>query len=274
MEDASAMQIEFTENSVCDDAHGILFSYDKQGLRPVEEEASGMSSLAQGWRDQPRGPDIAYSNNDMTVTRTNSSGWGTCLWANELESGRYIFNLKIDNDGGSDYLYIGLIEYSDSPGLSDVINRASDVTWKRVGNFHDRGGESSIENGRYGTGDELSIDIDMDSQTMVLSKNGSEVKTHNFSMAKAYFGACFGGDNQNVTILSVNTPGGTSTGLSNKKLLAMSDKVFYHFPINVGYLTRNKLRWEKTKGSSVVYSEDLRTLTRSEGDEGIRAFKT
>jgi len=91
------------------------------------------------------------------------------------------------------------------------------------------------------------------------------------------FAACFGGDNQHITILSVKTPGGSSVELASKKVLAKSDKVFYHFPINVGYLSRNRLLWDESKSASVDLSEDSRTAIHKgdEGSEGdIRVFKT
>jgi len=46
----------------------------------------------------------------MSITRTNSSGWGTAIWSEAYSSGKIRINFKIDNDGRSDYLYIGIFK--------------------------------------------------------------------------------------------------------------------------------------------------------------------
>ena len=138
--DASELEIEFTENSACDDQHAVLFSYDKQGLRPVEDDTNGSRSCAGMWQEEPKGPDISISNGGMSVTRTNSSSWGNVVYDQELTTGRYIFNLRIDNHGqGSDYLYIGICS-AEGFGFSDCRNSGMpNVTWKRNGEFHQHG---------------------------------------------------------------------------------------------------------------------------------------
>jgi hypothetical protein len=239
---ASSLQIEFTDNSAISERDAILFTYDKAGTELVED-LNGASSFTsdQGWAENPKGPDIAFSNGNRSVTRTNSSGWGCALWHETFTTGKYKISIKIDNDGGSDYLYIGLLRASENYPLSDVINSDNShgvMTWKRTGEFHTSGrGSNSVGNARYSSNDEIHFTIDMDERTMLCNRNGEDVYTFEGIYEECIFACCFGGSNQHFTVTNVEVMGGGSTNVAKKKVSVNSDKVYYHFPVNAGYFS-------------------------------------
>jgi hypothetical protein len=62
--------------------------------------------------------------------------------------------------------------------------------------------------------------------------------------------------------------------VAKKKVNIQSDKVFYHFPVNSGYFSRNSLGWRKEKDEWLVVSTDLRRIRRNEGKEGVSVHLT
>lgn len=76
---ASILNIEFDSESRADRRDNVYFSYDEEGLVPVENTLSTSSTNSSKWNSSIKGPDIVLSNEDTTITRTNSNGWGSCL---------------------------------------------------------------------------------------------------------------------------------------------------------------------------------------------------
>jgi len=69
------------------------------------------------WSNSPTGPDIVLSNDDRTVTRTSSGGWGNAVWNQTLSKCKIKITFKIE-DAQSSCLYIGIIAANDSPDLT------------------------------------------------------------------------------------------------------------------------------------------------------------
>lgn len=266
---ASYLEIEFDEKSKLDSMDSLYFSYDKSGSMSVEEPY-GYSATEVSWAADPRGPDIALSNNNMSVTRTNSSGWGCALWSESYSSGKIKINFKIENDGRSDYLYIGIFKADGQYRLSDVINSdcSHDLwSWKTTGEFHKRGQKVSNPDARYRSNDTIAMSIDMDERTITFIKNGNDMHTFTDIAEEVIPVICFGGSNQHVTIISVEILSGMSSKLSKKKLTVNSDRVFFHFPINLGFMCVKNHRWRKPNviPDAITFSADFRKVKRSEG---------
>jgi hypothetical protein len=104
---ASSLNIDFSEETKLADKDFLLFSYDKAGENIANTAGVGQESKNAGWQENPKGPDIAFSNELRTVTRTNSSSWGCAVWEEAYSSGKVHITFHLDADGGSDYLYIG-----------------------------------------------------------------------------------------------------------------------------------------------------------------------
>jgi hypothetical protein len=92
-----------------------------------------------------KGPDIAISNGGLTVTRTDSSGWGTAIFAEPMSACKAKITFNIDNHGDTDYLYIGFMDAAGKGALSNALNASFDHplwTWKRNGEFHSKSGNT------------------------------------------------------------------------------------------------------------------------------------
>jgi hypothetical protein len=176
---------------------------------------------------------------------------------------------------------MGLLKAAERYPLNDVINGDNAhgcYTWKRIGEFHYTGKESrTVGNARYGTGDTISFDIDMDARTMVCNKNGEDLYTYEEIPEEAMFTICFGGSDQHITITDVEV-GGTSqegsTQVSGKRLVAKGDTVYYHFPVNAGYFYRNSLRWLRDNTDKVEISPDTLVLKKTTDDNTVQVQTT
>jgi len=256
-----------------DPRDAIYFTYDRAGERAVEDiGGSTYFNSDAGWADEPKGPDIAFSNGHRSVTRTNSSGWGCAIWSEPFVSGKFKIDFKIDNDGGSDYLYIGVLKVADNYPLSDVINSDNShgvFTYKRTGEFHRPGSNQTVNDGRYGSGDEISFTIDMDAKTMLCAKNNNDLHTFEGLFDECRFAICFGGSNQHVTITKFEVMGAGSTNVSKKKVNVQSDKVFYHFPVNAGFFSRNTNSFKKEREENFLFSSDCRRMRTKEPLESV-----
>ena len=269
---ANYLEIEFDEKSALDPQDAFYFSYDMAGKEPVEAEV-GMASTEAGWANDPKGPDITFSNSNKSVTRTNSSGWGCAVWSESYSHGKVKITFHIDNDGGSEYLYIGVFKADTSYSLSDVTNSENSRelwTWKTVGEFHRHGESVKNSEGRYRTGDDVSFLLDMDEHTVAFAKNGVDLHTFPNLAAEVIPCICFGGSNQHVTVSSVEVLGASTAKLSKKKVVVNGDIVYYHFPINSGYLAQRNRLWRLPQGKpkQITYSGNGIKLKRTAGLEG------
>jgi hypothetical protein len=264
MKGASFLEIEFDEKSKLDIQDAILFTYDEQGAQLVETGTD--ASLTDAcWSNDSKGPDIVYLNNNRSVTRTNSSGWGCALWSETYSQGRIKINFLIDNDGRSDYLYIGVLKADGSYRLNEVINsdNTHDLwTWKTTGEFHKRGEKTPVTDAKYRTGDIVTLLINMEDRCLTCIKNNAELHTFHNIAEEVIPIICFGGSNQHVTVASVESYIASFSKLSKKKLIVNRDLVYFHFPINYGYLVMPMHAWKKPANISpnLAFSQDQRKV--------------
>jgi len=261
---ASFLEIEFDERSKLDNQDAILFTYDKAGLQPIET-GTDVALTDAAWANDPRGPDIQFSNNNRAVTRTNSSGWGCAVWSESYSQGKIKITFHIDNDGRSDYLYIGIFKADGNYRLNEVINsdNSHDLwTWKTTGEFHRRGEKVTNSESKYRSGDSIALMINMEERSITFIKNEIELHTFNDIADEVIPVVCFGGSNQNLTVTSVESYIASFSKLSKKKFTIDGDQVFYHFPINCGYLLTHMHAWKRPSNLSgnIYFSQDQRKV--------------
>jgi hypothetical protein len=273
---ATVLDIEFDDITKLVDGHSVYFSYDAPGKVPIETGSAKKISNAR-WCADPKGPDIVLSNENLTVTRTNSSSWGTVLWTESYTTGIIKITFQVDNDGGSEYWYLGLVETTDNYPLSSYIG--SDCpnriwSWKTNGDFH-RNGEVMSRSSEFGyrTGDSISLLINMDEKKVTFFKNERELHTFENIADSVRPALCFGGSNQFMTVKSVEILGGVSgpsTGFK-KKVKIQGDSIYCHYPINSGYLT--VYEWDSDKVAGVT-NPNKRSIQRTQAEGEPISVKT
>jgi hypothetical protein len=221
-----------------------------------------------GWDNGVKGPDIVISNEGATVTRSSSSSWGCAQWSESYSSGIIKISFHIDNDGGSDYLYIGVANVADYPSLSSCIN--SDLgkdlwVWKRTGEVHKKGSNSSQKS--FKTGDTISIQLDMNSKEISFIKDDQEFYKFSSLSDEVRPIICFGGSNQLVTIVSVEKSGGNAE-ISKRSLKIPGDCVYCAFPVNIG-VTKDH-RWKANISNSSCDAMS-KVLTKIVGEKSIHS---
>lgn len=142
----------------------------------------------------------------MTITRTDSSGWGNALLSESFNSGVIRITFFIENDGDSSYLYIGVVATAEEYPMDSAIG--SDCShklwsWKRSGEFHTNGEQSSRSEGNFGTGDTVILEINLDAKIMTCIKNDAPVYTFNNIEGDVRPVVSIGGENQLIVIKSV-----------------------------------------------------------------------
>ena len=264
---ASFISIEFDEKSVLDPRDEILFSYDQSLQRICQSNSKSMGSVTGvGWDNITKGPDISITNEGLIVTRTNSSSWGGAQWTESYSTGITRIAFHIDNDGSSDYLYIGFAEVSDFPTLNSCINAdlAKNLwTWKRSGEAHRKG--SNVPTRNYKTGDTICFLLDMNKKELSFIIDDQEV--HKFT------GLCeevrpiisFGGTGQVVSLLSVEKSGGASE-INKRSLKIPGDTIYCSFPVNIG-ATKNHL-W-KTNIAVASCDAQSKVITKLQPEKSI-----
>ena len=232
---ASFMSIDFDEQSKMDPRDEIVFSYDTgMKMKCLSADSNITAAAGIGWDNGTKGPDISINNNNLTITRTNSSGWGSGQWIESYSTSQVKITFHIDNDGGSDYLYIGVANTADFPALNVCINSdaGKDLwAWKRNGECHKRGSNSTQKS--YKTGDTISMQIDMNTKEISFIKDDMEVHKFTGLSAEVRPIICFGGSSQVVTVLSVEKSGADAP-INKRHLKIPGDSVYASFPVNIG----------------------------------------
>lgn len=75
---------------------------------------------------------------------------------------------------------------------------------------------------------------------------------------------CLYGNNAGVTVTKIESSG--AGNLSGKTVKIKGDRVFYHFPINAGYMVRNSNTWKKDEADWVVIGNNS-TRVKRKGDK-------
>lgn len=138
---AQSLKVNFQEETKLPKGNTVFLSNDPDGRDPVETRQV-VKSLNVIWADSPIGPDINRSDNNLRVTRTDSSNWGNVLMSQSFNKGIVRVTYFIENDGDSSYLYIGVFATANEYPMSTCIG--SDCghkvwSWKKTGEFHRNG---------------------------------------------------------------------------------------------------------------------------------------
>ncbi|CAG9317539.1 unnamed protein product [Blepharisma stoltei] len=259
---ASSLTLDFDPQTKVLPYDDIYLSYDEAGLKNAQDFTSIRQLKDAKWANDPKGPDISFSNNNMTVTRTNSSGWGCALWNETYSSKVTTIKFYIDNSGDSTYLYIGVFKAGEEYSLSTYIGTDSPTpvwSWKISGEFCKKG---SSQDGQpsYTTGDLVGMQIDMNSKVLTFFKNDVEVYKFTDIADAVVPVICFGGSNQLVTIRSVEQVSSAgNASMSDKKIEVAGSSVYLWFPINKGFTSR--YFWEGNTNS--VKSADELTISKT-----------
>eukprot|EP00753_Platysulcus_tardus_P014670 PLAT4426.7.p1 GENE.PLAT4426.7~~PLAT4426.7.p1 ORF type:complete len:3261 (+),score=1880.09 PLAT4426.7:1097-9784(+) len=159
------------------------------------------------WDEDHLGPDIALSNDNFTVTRTNSSSYGVQRGDRWLTgSDTLSVEFTVDSHDGSSYLYIGLI----SPDFDNyATNLARNHAWSyECDGCNYSNGSSNSSTSRYGTGDVIRMDVDMSAREVIWYKNGEQKVQFDGLPDSVTVAASFGGSNQFVTMETLGASGG------------------------------------------------------------------
>lgn len=154
------------------------------------------------WNPTKLGPDIALSNDNLTVTRTDSSGWGCQVTEQCMTSGAHYYEFTIDRNG-STCLLLGVAD-QDFTNLTSKSSGANVYALQSDGDMYFHGtGKGQIH--KYEQGDKLGVLINVEERYMVYFKNGQKQTKENLgpfpdTATELYLQACFGGSNQHISI--------------------------------------------------------------------------
>lgn len=264
---ASCITVEFDEQSKFDPRDEILFAYDEKMADKCALLADSLESSSKtGWTSENKRADISLTNENLTVTRTDSSGWGCAKWAESYSKSQVRINFHIDSDGSSDYLYIGVANISDLPDFSSCLNSdmGKDIwTWKKSGEFHKKGSNSSGTG--FATGDTISILIDMNLKEITFLKDNTEVHKFTSLCEEVIPIICFGGSNQVVTVLSVEKSGADAP-IHKRKLNIKGEAFYAAFPVNIGAIKEHL--WEMSLPAASTDVEN-RIITKLQSEKSI-----
>ena len=260
---ANVIDVVLTPESETRPQDCILFSLDPACTQPIVPKAQlALSNIS--WNQSIKGPDILITNEGKTVTRTNSSAWGNAIFDQVFRDGRARIKIKINNDGGSTCLYIGVVEEKETYNLTGCVSKDyPDKSWvyHLSGDVQKRG--YSVGAPKYATNDELTIELDFDEHNVTFFKNDQQVYQFDDLDVPVTGIACFGGSNQVISIISIESEAGFSAGHT---FTVPGETFYYHFPVHIGYLDMISNKWNKVSNSSLTYSRNGKTVIRSAGD--------
>ena len=258
VEGASSIALDFSQDSKAEKSHTVFFSKHSEIPDNVLSEASAIDVKSK-W--EHKGPDIEFSNDGFRVTRTSSNGWGAALIGVKLVSGCTSFTYFIENDGGSDYLYLGFVEADDFSGvdMSNCFN--SDLgkpiwTWKKNGDMHRH--LSNLNVSSFGTGDTIKLTVNFEINSIICYKNNTEVYAFKEIGKSLIPLISFGGSNQFVQLKSIESV--NESTIESRKVILPGESTFVWFPVNAGYF--NTYRWDHSTDSKCSVSEDHFVLTK------------
>ena len=171
-------------------------------LGPMLANLQGLGAKSKGiqwnWSVERQGPDILLSNENLTITRTNSAGWGSQKSEQSITSGVHYVEFNIDRNNNS-CLLIGIT----ASNTVDYTNKCSIAnTWCYQADGNSYANSSSVENmGVYTQGDRIGLLINMEEHTLTYFKNGTMNHDPFPNIApEVQLIICFGGSDQFVTI--------------------------------------------------------------------------
>jgi len=249
-----SLEVQLDEESCVEQEDSAYFAYDEEGKQQILMKAGSASSNAK-WASEPRGPDIAFEDSNLSVTRTNSNDWGCAVWDTSYSSGKIKITFHVKNDGDSSYWYLGVMNAKENHDLSKYMGTDSPHevwSWKRSGEFHRKGFQD--DGVGFSSGDTIAMLIDCDNRELTFFKESQEVYKFTNIAEQVIPGICFGGSNQVMTVKSVEVLSGAGNDIfSSRKLRVTGDKVYIWAPVNVG-VTR-----------SYLWTSEFHTCSKSQG---------
>lgn len=249
---ADSLEVIFDSNSAFEEGDEIFFSKDSEGKIPIS--AFSNSNKLVTWSDSIKGPDIQLSNSQLTITRTNSSGWGISQSTEVFIGVSLTITISIDSSDVGTYWYIGLVDPTDTINYSS--NMANDSgfrlwTWKRSGDFY-RSGEQVAKGADFGfgKGDIVQVVVNCPESSVTFVKNGEIMHSFTGISEKTSLAMSFGGSNQVATIMSASAENKSMAPLKKRKVKITGDNMYFHFPINQGIYS--SFAWESTNDSQVT----------------------
>jgi len=172
-------------------------------LGPMLANLQGLGAKSKGiqwnWSVERQGPDTLLSNENLTITRTNSSGWGSQKSEQSITSGVHYVEFNIDRNSSS-CLLVGIT----ASNTVDYTNKCSIAnTWCYQADGDSYANSSSCGNmGAYTQGDRIGLLINMEEHTLTYFKNGTKTNHDPFPniAPEVQLIICFGGSDQFVTI--------------------------------------------------------------------------
>ncbi|CAG9335133.1 unnamed protein product [Blepharisma stoltei] len=264
---ASLISIVFDSNSSLDPRDTAVFSYDEDGKKLVEEKKIEAISDAR-WRKEPCGRKVAFSEGTSKVTKVKRSGWGNAIWSEDYSDGIVNIKFKIESDGNSEYLYIGVYRTEKDAqdyDLNEYIGCECPHdawSWKRTGEFHKKGWSKDGFEG-FKKGDEITMLIDMDLRELTFFNGTLEIFKFTGIASSVTPVVCFGSLNQAITVLSVKRMA-ESKPLSERNLDIIGDSVYFWFPV---HKTANiKHAWDSNQNGAALNANKA-TITKSTNDK-------
>lgn len=269
IEGASSLRFEFDPLSKAIPKDDIYISYDEAGLKSARVASSARTLTSAKWTDNPKGPDVNLSNNNMTATRVSSSGWGNAIWNETYTSNITTIKFYIDSTGDSNYLYIGVYKADESYGVNNYIGTDSPTpawAWKVNGEFSKKG--ASHEGQGFAQGDTIAMQIDMNKHELTFFKNNTEVYKFDDLPASVIPAISFGGDNQVVSIRGVEQSSSLGTSDTFDNLEVKGSSAYVWFPVNRGFT--DHFIWE-SEIDKVKKSADEMTITKITAESSIHS---
>jgi hypothetical protein len=129
----------------------------------------GGSKIRMTWNPEKMGPDIALSNENLTVTRTDSSGWGCQLSEQSISCGCHYYEFTIDRNG-STCLLLGVADQRFT-NLSSKSSGNNVYALQSDGDMYFNGnGKGQVW--KYEQGDKLGLLVNIEERNMIYFKNG------------------------------------------------------------------------------------------------------
>lgn len=115
---------------------------------------------------------MVVSNEGLSVTRTDSSGWGSILSEESITSGVHYYEIIIDQNG-SDCLYIGVSDSTYTDFNSTCNSNFVSYAYKVEGSITDKNGNTKAFT-RLQPKDRVGLLINMEDKNVIFFRNGEK----------------------------------------------------------------------------------------------------
>ena len=148
---------------------------------------------------------ILYTNNRLSVTRIDEPGWGSALWCRTYNKGCIKINFHVDYRGSENqaFLFIGIIKAAENYNLMEgkcLKDQPNSWCWQEDGRFYSNGGNVTLKQVYYNTGDVATLIINMEDHVLQCIKNNVLVHTFTNIAEEIMPAICFGGKDQRYSV--------------------------------------------------------------------------